>query len=517
MTEKTRNGTIFTFYSYKGGVGRSMALANVAALMTKWGKKVLIVDWDLEAPGLEMFFKTKDSRLNGGRDEKPGVLDLITAFEKGKALDWHECLFEIKIFGKILSFISAGKSTHDYQTRVQHLDWEDLFERLHIGDYIDGLRKQWIAEYDFVLVDSRTGITDIGDICTVLLPDAIVLLFLSNQQNISGIKSAMERARQAHKSLPVNRSRLIGVPVPCRDEVYNEYEQSRKWKKIFAEELAECYRAWLPRGITPREVLNKLFIPYVANWSFGERLPVVENENEIDNPASISAAYSRLTRLLISGLDWNEIAAFSDPQEIDLARNDALTAKEEAARAKRKAIITSSITAVSLLITILVLGMYYLSFSESQKAERIQKAWKTIEATQNQRVEAGRIDALEFLNKNRKPLSGIAVGFTFLNGIDLDNAQLKNANFSGSDLSNASLRSAELQQAHLWMTNLKNADLSGANLNGANLSDANLSGANLYDADLTATKGLTINQIKSAKNWENAIFDENIKRQLQKP
>ena len=47
---------IITFYSYKGGVGRSMALANVATLLSKWGKRVLMIDWDLEAPGLENFF-----------------------------------------------------------------------------------------------------------------------------------------------------------------------------------------------------------------------------------------------------------------------------------------------------------------------------------------------------------------------------------------------------------------------------------------------------------------------------
>jgi MinD-like ATPase involved in chromosome partitioning or flagellar assembly len=49
-------GKVVTFYSYKGGVGRSMALANMAVILTRWGKRVLIVDWDLEAPGLEYFF-----------------------------------------------------------------------------------------------------------------------------------------------------------------------------------------------------------------------------------------------------------------------------------------------------------------------------------------------------------------------------------------------------------------------------------------------------------------------------
>jgi MinD-like ATPase involved in chromosome partitioning or flagellar assembly len=50
------NASIVTFYSYKGGVGRSMALANVAVLLARRSLKVLAVDWDLEAPGLEPYF-----------------------------------------------------------------------------------------------------------------------------------------------------------------------------------------------------------------------------------------------------------------------------------------------------------------------------------------------------------------------------------------------------------------------------------------------------------------------------
>jgi MinD-like ATPase involved in chromosome partitioning or flagellar assembly len=49
-------GRVYTFYSYKGGVGRSMALVNVGVLMALEGHKVLLIDWDLEAPGLEIFF-----------------------------------------------------------------------------------------------------------------------------------------------------------------------------------------------------------------------------------------------------------------------------------------------------------------------------------------------------------------------------------------------------------------------------------------------------------------------------
>ena len=46
---------VTTFYSYKGGVGRTMALANVAALLAEIGRRVLVVDFDLEAPGVPSY------------------------------------------------------------------------------------------------------------------------------------------------------------------------------------------------------------------------------------------------------------------------------------------------------------------------------------------------------------------------------------------------------------------------------------------------------------------------------
>src|SRR5713226_6057245 len=86
-------GRIITFYSFKGGTGRSMAVANVGYLLAspQYGaKKVLLVDWDLEAPGLHRYFKNSFSRhlrralaskeyvreLNG----YPGLVEIFTDY-----------------------------------------------------------------------------------------------------------------------------------------------------------------------------------------------------------------------------------------------------------------------------------------------------------------------------------------------------------------------------------------------------------------------------------------------------
>ena len=71
-------GQIVTFYSFKGGTGRTMALANVAWILAANGERVLIADWDLESPGLHRFFKPF---MDPGVAQRPGVVDFIRKYE----------------------------------------------------------------------------------------------------------------------------------------------------------------------------------------------------------------------------------------------------------------------------------------------------------------------------------------------------------------------------------------------------------------------------------------------------
>ena len=60
MSAPRAPGEIISFYSYKGGTGRTMALANVACLLAEQigeRESVLVVDWDLEAPAFTASFR----------------------------------------------------------------------------------------------------------------------------------------------------------------------------------------------------------------------------------------------------------------------------------------------------------------------------------------------------------------------------------------------------------------------------------------------------------------------------
>jgi len=284
-----------------------MALANVAVLLARRGKKVLVIDWDLEAPGLHEYFRVLQNST-ATVDQKLGIVDILLAYLKGEPqVEWKEQLITFPLPTGGIDLLSAGKQDDEYTMRLQELNGFKLPQVEGIYDHLNRLRGEWKETYDFVLVDSRTGITDIGDVCTVLFPDVLVLPFVSNNQNIEGTKKIIARAGKAHGALPVDRSKLLFVPLLSRVELDKEYKRDLEWKDRIALEFSAQYEDWIPRSVKPRDVLDKVFIPYVAHWSFGESLPVVENERELSTPGTIGSAYARLANLIEHGLDWTKV------------------------------------------------------------------------------------------------------------------------------------------------------------------------------------------------------------------
>src|SRR6516225_3191088 len=80
MTNPETKARIVTFYSYKGGTGRSMALANVAWILAANGKRVAVIDWDLEAPGLHRYLHPylRDPELL----DSSGIIDFVMAYAR---------------------------------------------------------------------------------------------------------------------------------------------------------------------------------------------------------------------------------------------------------------------------------------------------------------------------------------------------------------------------------------------------------------------------------------------------
>ena len=153
---------VTTFFSYKGGVGRTMALINTAYLLVEQGKRVLIVDFDLEAPGIPSFeaFRCAANR--------PGIVDYVCAYrDSGEAPDVGDFIVECAIDQhKSIWLLPAGRHTQaGYAEKLYSIDWQDLYGRQDGFLMFEDMRQQWTdhsASFDYVLIDSRTGLHRCG-------------------------------------------------------------------------------------------------------------------------------------------------------------------------------------------------------------------------------------------------------------------------------------------------------------------------------------------------------------------
>jgi cytochrome c-type biogenesis protein CcmH/NrfG/MinD-like ATPase involved in chromosome partitioning or flagellar assembly len=203
---------VATFYSYKGGVGRTSALVNVAVRLAHRGKRVFILDFDLEAPGVDAY------GLCDGEEPRVGLVEYISAFMRsGEVPPLRDFVLEAALptaVGKLF-VMPAGKKDEEYQAALSRLNWKVLYREKKGYFLVENLKSAIHQQFrpDYLLVDSRTGLTDISGICTLQLPDLVVLLFSLNQQNIAGITPILRTIRVNR----INRNiatLLVASPVP---------------------------------------------------------------------------------------------------------------------------------------------------------------------------------------------------------------------------------------------------------------------------------------------------------------
>jgi hypothetical protein len=77
-----------------------------------------------------------------------------------------------------------------------------------------------------VLIDSRTGITDSGGVCTIQLPDILALVFTTNEQSVDGVIKVASRAQAARQTLAYDRMPLLVFPLLSRFEGRTEFQEA---------------------------------------------------------------------------------------------------------------------------------------------------------------------------------------------------------------------------------------------------------------------------------------------------
>lgn len=187
---------IVTFYSYKGGVGRSTSLAIVARLLANDGYKVVVLDFDLEAPGQLALLAEKNWCSRFGITDylihKPYLKEQIT-----KETFLKEYIIEIpKIArqkGSIYLMPAGGKYSKNYLERLASINF-DRYLRLRQHP-MDNLFKdiEEAIRPDVILIDSRTGFADVAGSLLFRYSDLVSVHIYNNEQNKLGIEALTEQ------------------------------------------------------------------------------------------------------------------------------------------------------------------------------------------------------------------------------------------------------------------------------------------------------------------------------------
>lgn len=204
---------IVTFYSYKGGVGRTLALANVGRIMARDGLRLLLVDFDLEAPGLSILGSL------GADASRKGIVDYIHQLRASDADVVDTTPFCHEINGQPNLFLMpVGALDAEYGGRFAALPFAHFYAEERGQQKLKRLFAELAQRLrlEYVLIDSRTGYSDYGWACLVGLADIVVLLTGLNDQNLQGTRGVLEALEDQRK--PLEDIILVAAPVPEGDE-----------------------------------------------------------------------------------------------------------------------------------------------------------------------------------------------------------------------------------------------------------------------------------------------------------
>lgn len=190
---------------------------NVAMDLISKGRKVALIDFDLEAPGLNTFGICANNRLS------PGVVDFVHDYLANNVSPDVLHYFEACDDERRLWLMPAGAMDDLYSSRLAEISWRDLYAHKDGFFLFEDLKAQIQKEIapDYLLIDSRTGHTDVGGICTRQLPNSVVFLFFPNEQNLHGLKKVSDLVDKENRNRnPINQiaKHFVTSNVPDLDD-----------------------------------------------------------------------------------------------------------------------------------------------------------------------------------------------------------------------------------------------------------------------------------------------------------
>lgn len=257
---------IVTFFSYKGGMGRTTAMVATALELIRRKKHVLMIDTDLEAPGLSTFFYqegdvgqvnkgTVDYILEKNMDANaaPPMTDYI--------LELNHSNYRESDYGR-LYLVCGGKLDDNFLPKLARIDSQELVEgrlKNSLTCLLDDCRNA-VPQLDYIFIDSRAGFHDMAGIVTAQLPHGVVIFGKNSYQSWFGVEKAVETIASSQSDPPF----VIIVDSGCgQNGIVSDEEKVRFRKKSHEVFCSKFYPSESqPAEGAEGEAHDPVFIPH---------------------------------------------------------------------------------------------------------------------------------------------------------------------------------------------------------------------------------------------------------------
>lgn len=184
---------VISFYSYKGGVGRTIALIETAYNLASAGKRVLLLDLDVEAPSLHnIFYEKVNDEING---VKYGIIEylyrkVVQGSENVRINDIF-CSLQLKnVSGEIFVMPALKSMNKDYVYQIERLQTQQIQEEDVFSEIFAYVKKE--LNVDIILIDTRAGFNQWGSLSLLTLSNQVIFIAYPNNENIEGLNMALQ-------------------------------------------------------------------------------------------------------------------------------------------------------------------------------------------------------------------------------------------------------------------------------------------------------------------------------------
>jgi septum site-determining protein MinD len=175
---------VVSIHSYRGGTGKSNTTANLAATLAKYGKRVGVVDTDIQSPGIHVLFGFDGSQI------KTSLNDYLWGRRpiNEVSYDVTETLGALASNGGKVFLIPSSTRAEDIARVLR-----EGYDIEYLSEGLQALEKT--LDLDYLLVDTHPGLNE-ETLLSISISDVLILILRPDSQDYQGTAVTVDVARK---------------------------------------------------------------------------------------------------------------------------------------------------------------------------------------------------------------------------------------------------------------------------------------------------------------------------------